>query len=580
MIPILFPSTATSWTTQGLGALTDATSCIVTEERNGIFELEMQYPMSGIHFSEIQNRCIIFAIPSPYRSAQPFRIYRVTKPLGGICTIYARHIAYDLDGVPLKPFTAGSAAEAIAGLQANAAIDSPFTFWTDKATVANFSVTVPSATRSVLGGQTGSVLDVYGGEYEWNGYTVKLYNKRGQDNGVLISYGKNLTDLEQDENISNVITGILPYWADQDGNLVTGEIVNAPGTYDFQKVVPVDFSQDFETAPTLWQLQEAAEDYVSANKVGVPEVSLAVSFVQLEQTEEYKHLALLEKCDLCDTVTVQFEKLGVNAKAEIVKIVTDVLLERYKSVEIGSIRPNIATTIAGQQQEIQERPTTSAMQQAVNNATNWITNGQGYVVAVKDDNGNWTEILIMDTPDIATATKVWRWNGGGLGYSTNGYNGPYTTAITQDGSIVADFITTGTLTASIITAGILQSANGKTSINLETGVAQINGSLQTIGTDIGGNAYQATVKAASISLVKNGETIGKLYVGSNGQVTAMVDAVWIGSSGSPFQALSVSGGTLQIGNLGSLYVGGLGGNVEWKTVQLSSGETASALCLA
>lgn len=580
MIPILFPSTATSWTTQGLGALTDATSCTVTEERNGIFELEMQYPMSGIHFSEIQNRCIIFAIPSPYRSAQPFRIYRVTKPLGGICTIYARHIAYDLDGVPLKPFTAGSAAEAIAGLQANAAIDSPFTFWTDKATVANFAVTVPSATRSVLGGQTGSVLDVYGGEYEWNGYTVKLYNKRGQDNGVLISYGKNLTDLEQDENISNVITGILPYWADQDGNLVTGEIVNAPGTYDFQKVVPVDFSQDFETAPTLEQLQEAAEDYVTANNVGVPEVSLAVSFVQLEQTEEYKHLALLEKCDLCDTVTVQFEKLGVNAKAEIVKIVTDVLLERYKSVEIGSIRPNIATTIAGQQQEIQERPTTSAMQQAVNNATNWITNGQGYVVAVKDDNGNWTEILIMDTPDISTATKVWRWNGGGLGYSTNGYNGPYTTAITQDGSIVADFITTGVLTASIITAGILQSANGKTSINLETGVAQINGSLQTIGTDIGGNVYQATVKAASISLVKNGETIGKLYVGANGQVSVMVDAVWLGSSNSPFQALSVSGGTLQIGNLGSLYIGGIGGNVSWKTVQLSGGGTASALCLA
>lgn len=580
MIPILFPSTATSWTTQGLGALTDATSCTVTEERNGIFELEMQYPMSGIHFSEIQNRCIIFAIPSPYRSAQPFRIYRITKPLGGICTIYARHIAYDLDGVPLKPFTAGSAAQAIAGLQANAALESPFTFWTDKATVANFAVTVPSATRSVLGGQTGSVLDVYGGEYEWDGYTVKLYNQRGQDNGVLISYGKNLTDLEQDENISNVVTGILPYWADQDGNLVTGEIVNAPGTYDFQKVVPVDFSQDFETAPTLEQLQEAAEDYVTANKVGIPEVSLAVGFVQLEQTEEYKHLALLEKCDLCDTVTVQFEKLGVNAKAEIVKIVTDVLLERYKSVEIGSIRPNIATTIAGQQQEIQEKPTTSAMQQAVNNATNWITNGQGYVVAVKDDNGSWTEILIMDTPDIATATKVWRWNGGGLGYSTNGYNGPYTTAITQDGSIVADFITTGTLTASIITAGILQSANGKTSINLETGVAQINGSLKTIGTDIGGNAYQATVKAASISFVKNGETIGKLYVGTNGQVTVMVDAVWLGSSNSPFQALSVSGGTLQIGNLGSLYIGGIGGNVSWKTVQLSGGGTASALCLA
>ena len=581
MIPILFPSTATSWTTQGLGALTDATSCTVTEERNGIFELEMQYPMSGIHFSEIQNRCIIFAIPSPYRSAQPFRIYRVTKPLGGICTIYARHIAYDLDGVPLKPFTAGSAAEAIAGLQANAAIDSPFTFWTDKATVANFSVTVPSATRSVLGGQTGSVLDVYGGEYEWDGYSVKLHNQRGQDNGVLISYGKNLTDLEQDENISSVVTGILPYWADQDGNLVTGEIVNAPGTYDFQKVVPIDFSQDFETAPTLEQLQEAAEDYVKANKVGVPEVSLAVSFVQLEQTEEYKHLALLEKCDLCDTVTVQFEKLGVNAKAEIVKIVTDVLLERYKSVEIGSIRPNIATTIAGQQQEIQERPTTSAMQQAVSNATNWITNGQGYVVAVKDDNGNWTEILIMDTPDIATATKVWRWNGGGLGYSTNGYNGPYTTAITQDGSIVADFITTGVLTASIITAGILQSENKETYINLETGVAQISGVLQTIADDIAGNEYNVKISGGSVQFLKNGSQVGTIYVDVGGNITAQLNGVWIiGENGVPFEALSASNNALEIGNLGSLYIGGIGGTVAWKTVEIVGGGTALALCRA
>ena len=109
MTPILFPSTSTEWTTQGLGALSDAISCTVTEERNGIFELEMQYPVSGVHFDEMQNRCIILAIPSPYRTAQPFRIYRITKPLNGICTVYAQHISYDLSGVPLNPFTAASA---------------------------------------------------------------------------------------------------------------------------------------------------------------------------------------------------------------------------------------------------------------------------------------------------------------------------------------------------------------------------------------------------------------------------------------------------------------------------------------
>lgn len=531
MIPILFQATATEWTTQGLGALSDAVSCTVTEERNGIFELEMQYPMSGVHFDEIQNRCIILAIPSPYRAAQPFRIYRITKPLGGICTVYAQHISYDLSGVPLNPFTAGSAAAAMVGLQSNAEVNSPFEFWTDKSTTGNFAISVPSTTRSVLGGQTGSILDVYGGEYAWDGYTVRLYNQRGQDNGVRIAYGKNLTDLEQDENISNVATGIYPYWADSDGNLVVCDpkIVPAPGTYDFTRVVPVDFSQDFETAPTPEQLQARAESYVKANNIGVPTVSISVSFVQLEQTEEYKDLALLEKCDLCDTVTVQFDRLGVDAKAEIVKIVTDVLLERYESVEIGSIRANIADTIANQQQEIQERPTNTQLQQAVSGATNWITNGKGYVVAVKDSNGNWSEILIMDTPDIATAQKVWRWNGGGFGFSSTGYDGPYTTAITQDGAIVADFITVGTLVASIIKSGILSSQNGETFIDLDTGKAQINGTLQA-----GSDSFYCKIESnGNLYFYINGEVIGGLsqFATGYGSVLALkADRYSVGSA--------------------------------------------------
>ena len=174
-----------------------------------------------------------------------------------------------------------------------------------------------------------------------------MHNQRGHDNGVVIRYGKNLTDLEQERNISSVLTGIYPYWADADGNLVTCDpkIINAPGKYDFVSVAPVDFSQDFDEKPTPEQLKARAESYVTANKIGIPKVSIKAGFVQLEQTEEYKDLALLEKCDLCDIVTVQFEKLGVNAKAEIVKIVTDVLLERYASVEIGDARANIADTI-------------------------------------------------------------------------------------------------------------------------------------------------------------------------------------------------------------------------------------------
>lgn len=453
MIPVLFPPGATEWTTQGIGALSDAISCNVVEERNGEYELELKYPVTGVHYGHITDRSIILANPSPYREPQPFSVYRSTKPLDGICTFYARHISYDLAGVPLNPFDASNAPAAMAGLQNNAAVESPFRFWTDKATVAHFSVPVPIATRSMLGGRSGSILDVYGGEYEWDGFTVKLYQHRGHDNGVTIRYGKNLTDIEQDRNIANVYTGLYPYWTDSDGkNLVTCEpkIVPAPGTYSFTNILTLDFSQDFEEPPTKAQLKTKAESYIKANKVGIPKVRIKASFVQLEQTEEYKHLALLEKCDLCDTVTIQFEQLGIDVKAQIVKIETDVLLDRYTSVEIGEARANISDTIAQQQQTVDRVSNPSFIAQAATDATKLITGGKGGYVVIHSSTGSQKpdEILIMDTPDIATARKVWRWNQGGLGYSKKGYNGPYELAVTQDGAIVADFITTGTLNAS------------------------------------------------------------------------------------------------------------------------------------
>lgn len=505
MKPVLFPSTATEFTTQGLGALSDAISCIVTEERNGLYELEMQYPQSGIHFSEIQNRCIIYAIPSPYREAQPFRVYRITRPINGIATIYAQHISYDLAGIPVNPFTAGSAAEALSGMASHTAVESHFSFWTDKSTTANFSVLVPSASRSVLGGVEGSILDVYGGEYLFDKFLVRLYNQRGNDDGVVIRYGKNLTDVEQDANISSVATGVLPYWVGAEGELVQGNIVNVDGTFDFVRIMTIDFSSDFENQPTASELETRAMQYIKSNKIGVPSVSISVSFVQLEQTEEYKDLALLEKCDLCDTVTVQFEALGINAKAEIVRIITDVLLERYESVEVGDIRANIAYTIADQQQKIEKAPTTSAMQQAINNATNWLTSADGYVIAVKDDNGTWKEILFLDTPSAETAKNVLRINTNGIGFSTNGVNGPYRNAWTIDGSLVADFITTGVLTANLIKAGVLQSLNGATSINMETGEASLTGSITTAS-----DGFQVTLGNGAISFYFNGVKVGDL----------------------------------------------------------------------
>lgn len=454
MKPILFPPTATEFNTQGLGVLTDAISCTVTEERNGAFELTMQYPDTGVHFDEITDRCIIYAIPSPYRAPQPFRIYRITRPMDGIIMVYAQHITYDLSGVPLNPFTAINAPDALSKLSLNAAVNSPFVFWTDKSTVASFSVSTPSSTRSVLGGSSGSILDVYGGEYEWDSFTVRLYGHRGYDNGVVISYGKNLTDIEQDRNISNVATGIYPYWTNAEGALVTCDpkIVNAPGTYDFTRVVPVDFSNDFETQPTPEQLQARAEKYVEDNKIGIPKTSITASFVQLEQFPEYEDLALLEKCDLCDTVTIRYPQLGVEAKAEIVKIETDVLLERYNSVEIGDVRTNIADTIVGQQQEIKQKPSETYLREAVLALTETILGASGGAVRLLDTNndGMPDTLYIADDPDPTKARNVWRFNHEGWGASDSGYNGPFSYGATLKNGMVADFITAGTLNADLV----------------------------------------------------------------------------------------------------------------------------------
>lgn len=459
---LLFEGNETDFTSNGLGALQEATYCQVTQERNGVFEAEIQYPVTGLHYKDLANRKLVFVKPDPYSDAQPFRIYQITKPISGIVTLYARHIAYDLMGVPISPFSAGGVQSALQGLQSNAALPNPFTFWTDKSASATFTVESPTACWSLLGGNAGSILDVFGGEYEFDRFTVKLWNQRGSDNGVTIRYGKNLTDLKQEENISNVATGIYPYWKAGDGTLVElpEKIVNAPGTYDFQRVVPVDFTGDFDSQPTESQLREKAEAYVTNNQIGVPTVSIDVSFQPLEQTEEYKNLALLEKVNLCDTVTVEYPALGVSAKARCVKTVYDALTDRYVSIELGDAKSNMADIIADQSKEITNLPNSTAFQEAVSAATSLITGQQGgnYIVTNNPDTGKPNGWAIMDTPSTETAVNVWRMTAGGFGHSHSGFNGPFDDiALTMDGKINANMITTGQLNANIIKSGRIES---------------------------------------------------------------------------------------------------------------------------
>lgn len=556
MNPVLYESTESTFETNGLGVLSDTISCQVVEERNGIFEITLEYPLTGIHYQEIKQRRIIFVKPNPYEDPQPFRIYRITKPLSGRITVYAQHISYDLSGVPVSPFSSGSVTGALSGLKTNAAVTNPFSFWTDKTSTGDFAVTAPTSTRTLLGGSDGSILDVFGGEYKFDRWTVRLYNNRGKNSGVSIRYGKNLMDLQQDENISNVVTGIYPYWLSSEGELteLPEKIVNAPGTYDFTRISAIDFSGDFEEAPTEEQLRDRANDYISSNNVGVPTVSITVEFQPLEQTEEYKDIALLERVNLCDTVNVEYSELGVSATAKCVKTTYDALKDKYISIELGDAKTNIADTIIQQQQEINEKPSVSFLEQAVINATNWITgNKGGYVIFQRNADGQPYEILIMDTPDINTATKVWRWNNGGLGYSSNGYEGPFATAITQDGAIVANFITTGTLQANLIKSGIIQSHDGRAYFNLDTG--QI-AATQLIAQSSAIGQYSAYIGKASngglgFIITRNGD----MFFHTNANDTGSSTTLYGGNSRASFQVNDAFGFYIEYNYMNVISVG-------------------------
>lgn len=458
MIPKIYSGATKDFNTNGLGPLSDAVRCEVTEERNGGFELEMEYPISGIHYSDIKNDCIIKANVGDGRLDQLFSVYNISKPIGGIVTIQAEHISYRLTKIPVSPFAANDAQQAMAGLKENSSVENQFSFWTDKNVESVFQVIEPSSIRSNLGGKEGSILDVYGGEYEFDNYNVKLWTNRGIDSGVVVKYGKNLTDLKQEENISNVITGIYPFWKKEDTIVDLPEKVVMSSNaekFSYPRVIAKDFSQDFEEQPSEEQLRKKANEYVNNGNLGVPSVSITFSFFPLWQTEEYKEYAPIERVRLCDTITVEYEKLGVSAKAKIIKTVWDVINERYINLEIGEAKTNLVDDIINQGNDTLDKinQSQSWMEEYINNATNWLTSANGNIVAIKDSEGRWKELVAIDTDDIVSAQNVLRLNNNGIGFSRTGINGPYRNAWTIDGTLIGDFLAANSVRASQLSVG-------------------------------------------------------------------------------------------------------------------------------
>lgn len=530
MSMVLFPADATTFDNQGLGSIVDAVSCNVHEVLNGEYELEMQYPITGLQYNNLQNRRIIYSKHDPYSDPQPFRIYRITRPMNGIISIYARHVSYDLAGIPVGVFDANNAQSAMQGLKNNSLVANPFLFETTLTTVANFSCQYPQPCRNLLGGQEGSILDIYGGEYVWDGWTVRLKDRRGLDNGVRITYGKNLIDIDQDENIANLKTGIIPYWINSENGEViysSPQIIQAPGEFNFSSVVPVDFGDKFESQPTPEQLADAGQQYVTNNKIGVPTVSIDLSFAQLEQYSLYESTEALERVRMGDTVHVFFEQLGISVTSRIVETNYDPILNRYNSVSVGSVRANIAETIADQQQQIDDltqNPTlSSAFKKAVASLTQTILGAKGGSVRFLDTDGDGEPdtLYIADDPDPSKAQKVWRFNYEGWGASENGYNGPFEIGATLNDGIVANFITVGVLNGDLIQTGTIQSPNGRMTINLDQGKFSTWGISSLTGEEIIFNFNNGTITQMQGSL-KSAEWYNDNNVGilATGQVDA------------------------------------------------------------
>ena len=516
-----------------VGFLPDTLTCKVTEERNGIYELTMTYPVSGPLFSELKVDRFVKAKPNDTSENQLFRIYEITKPINGIVTVNAEHVSYALSHFPISNVSvSGNATTVMNTLLTNARnnLSSAHGFsvaTSDITTVKEFAMGVGSV-RSALGGVAGSVLDTFGGEYEFDNYAIRLHKNRGEDTGVIVSYGKNLTDIKVTTSMEKCYTHLFPYYLKDDKLiLISGRriaVTNNAGIAE--RVLIKDFTSFFDEGDEVTEatLLSKANAWLEDNDINTPSINVTVSFLHLWQSPEYSTVAALEKVSLCDYVTVQHSILGVDIKAQVIKTVYDSLGEKYDKIELGSAKANFADTIKQTSDQLKEAinliegadtaslksEITEAYTKAIEDATKAITgNSGGYVVLNPSNNPQ--ELLVMNTNSIETATKLWRWNLSGLGYSSNGYNGPYKTAITMDGKINADFITTGSLTANIIKAGVLTSVDGTAFFNLETGVIQTAKANITGGTiKIGGDSYYTEIANGSLAqfLASSGGLVG------------------------------------------------------------------------
>lgn len=505
MFPILYENITAGIVPShnGLGVLSDAISCRIEQERNGAYQLTMEYSASGIHAEELALRRIIKAKPNPTDDPQLFRIDRIGKVMNGRFSVYAKHVSYDLSGYEISSGTASSAVDACALLEASA---SGYTITTDKTATGSFRITEPSSVRSWFGGKTGSFLDVFGtAELKYDNFDIQFLLHAGENRNVTIRYGKNLLELSQEIG-DTVYTHVVCFCKNEDV-MVIGNKVSTGLSLDVEKTLILDLSGDYDEMPTSQELTLKAQNYISNNNLTTPSNNIKLDFVQSGE--------LTNRVDLCDTVTVYYEALGISrAEVKCIRTVYDCLREKYVETEFGDAKTNLADSMVETSKAINDKPSKSYLAEAVDRATKLITGNLGGYVILHDSNGDGEpdEILIMDTDDISTATKVWRWNKNGLGYSSTGYDGEFGLAITSQGEIVADFVTVGSMSGNRIRTGSIVSQNNLLVMDLDNGTISAP-AITLNGEDVGStiNSLVQTSVETRYALSNSGTVIPETF---------------------------------------------------------------------
>lgn len=551
MIPVLYTAGKSAEEITPMGALTDTISCSTTEERNGVYETTLVYPSSGELAEEIQPERIVYVKTNDTDDPQPMRIVTVTKEQDNTMSIYAQHVSYQLNGVVVLPFSASGIQDVLSKLASYAP---EFTFSSSNDSDAQFTVSTPTSLRSLLGGTEGSLLDVYGGEYHFDGWNITFDRARGANRGALIAYGKNLTDLSAENDLSDAVTGVLPYYQDQEGNLTT---LDAPITMEhslsYERITPLNCSSEIEVEEGASQgaIREALTAYGEAwlkNQTAAAVDSVTLSFESLYQAGEDATKAL-EIIALCDPVTIWDKRYNLKLTAKCITAEYDGLGEKYTSLEIGQTKSSFSSTLQSQVQGVADSVTAiqkeypSRWEQAIAEVAGKITgqtdshimlypmeNPQMLIAAEDTDlskPGVGALVInaagIVTTTDIAAALSAW----------DRGEN-PFTGAMSIDGYLVERVMKAIQIEGQQIIAGVIQNATGTVKIDLDSGdayVPRLLGRTTDGGTWVGIEQGQLNLSGAQYNGVRyytqtsaDGDQTDYLYILRNNTGVYLIPA--------------------------------------------------------